>query len=99
MGCVRPPVVSPHDAFREIESTEAQIGDDLDFAGLSDAIARQRALLLRSKETIMTFGATTISRGRYAEALDALASVVNSEQSKEEKNAYIAEHFRFLELY
>lgn len=99
MGCARTTIVDPQDAFREIEPTDTLVQDDLNFAGLVEAIQQQREVLLRTQNTTMNFGRFSVTRGAYARALDALSDVLQSSRSSTEKLTYIRENFRFFEIY
>lgn len=98
-GCGRASVVSPEKAFREISVTKVTIADDLDFSGLTEAIAQQSGILRKGGDTPMQFGSERISRKEYGEALATLASMLASERTREEKLLYIQDSFRFLEWY
>ncbi len=98
-GCGRAPIVSPEKAFREASSAHLQISDDLNFAGLIDAIAQQQAVLQKSGQTLMRFGELNISRERYATALANLAEVLASAQTEDYKLNYIRDNFIFMEWY
>jgi MltA specific insert domain len=98
-GCGRTAVVSPEKAFREIHETKVGVTDDLNFAGLTEAIALQSEILRKGTETPMKFGSEVVSRKEYGEALSSLSTVIGSNRPREEKLLYIRDNFRFLEWY
>ena len=98
-GCARTTTVSPEDAFRETRVESEEITDDLDLAGLRDALSEQRAVLRNKPDTTMRFGKVTISRGAYGKALDKLAGVLLDNRPTNEKLRYIGDNFRFFEIY
>ncbi len=98
-GCGRPTTVSPEKAFRPISAERIDLSDDLSFEGLEAAIAQQREILRKSGDTPMNFGAETVSRREYAEALDALVATLRSSEPADSKLTYIRNNFRFLEWY
>lgn len=98
-GCGRASVVAPENAFREIPVTRVTVSDDLNFAGLAEAINNQKRILEKSGDTEMRFGGERISRKAYGEALSALLAALTSERSQEQKLQYIRDNFRFLEWY
>ena len=98
-GCGRATLVSPDKAFRETSATSVEISDDLNFAGLVDAIAQQQNVLQKSGDTVMKFGEHRISRKEYGKALHDLSEVLLSQQSDESKLLFIRNNFRFLEWY
>ncbi len=98
-GCGRPAIVSPDDAFRPITVERLDLSDDLNLAGLEEALAQQREILRKSGDTTMKFGRESISRRDYSAALDALSVVLQSSQPLNAKLSYIRDTFRFLEWY
>jgi membrane-bound lytic murein transglycosylase A len=98
-GCGRAVVVSPENAFRETNASNVQISDDLNFAGLTDAIAQQQRVLQKNGDTPMKFGSQHISRKEYGDALQKLSDVLTSQQPEEAKISYIRNNFRLLEWY
>ena len=98
-GCGRPTTVSPEKAFRPISAERIDLSDDLSFEGLEVAIAQQREILRNSGDTPMSFGAETVLRREYAEALDALVVILGSSEPADSKLTYIRNNFRFLEWY
>lgn len=98
-GCGRASMVSPENAFREISVTKVTVDDDLDFSGLTDAIAHQSEILRKGGESPMKFGTVVVSREEYGQALSSLSAVIASDQTHERKLLYIRDNFRFLEWY
>jgi membrane-bound lytic murein transglycosylase A len=98
-GCGRAPLVSPEKAFRETSSSHVEISDDLNFAGLVDAIAQQQNVLKKSGDTLMKFGDRQISRKDYGAVLQKLSEVLARQQPEEAKLSYIRNNFLFLEWY
>lgn len=97
VGCARPVATKPTEAFREVSTPT--LADDLDLQDLDQAIQLELGPLKKSAKTPMQFGPVSVTRGQYAEALEALSRMLQSSHSNEEKLAYIAEHFRFFEFY
>ena len=79
-GCGRASLVSPEKAFRETSSSHVEISDDLNFAGLVDAIAQQQNVLKKSGDTLMKFGDRQISRKEYGAVLQKLSEILASQQ-------------------
>ena len=98
-GCGRAALVSPEKAFRETSSASVHISDDLNFAGLVDAIAEQQNVLKKNGDILMKFGELQISRKEYVTALQKLSETLASQQPEETKLSYIRDNFRFMEWY
>lgn len=98
-GCARPRAVAPEAAFRESSITPEPLRDDLNFAGLVEAIQSQRKVLRASPSKTMRFGTWQISQGQYSDALDKLVTILASSESAESKLDYVQKNFHFLEWY
>lgn len=98
-GCARPAVTTLEKAFRPVMSENVEIADDLNFAGLTDAIAQQRDALKNNEGMEMVFGPERVSRREYVKALDGLATILTGSDTQAAKLEYIRENFRFMEWY
>jgi membrane-bound lytic murein transglycosylase A len=95
-GCAAKVATGPNDAFREI--SPPTLSDDLQFAGLREAIDTQARVLQSSSRVQMQIGPVSVSRADYARALEQLSTVISGSGSPETKFAYIRENFRFFEF-
>lgn len=96
-ACARVPAIDPTNAFRQV--TPPSLSDDGDFKELVQAIDSQLPILRRDTDTLMRFGSTNLSRGDYADALERLKEVLNSQATSEHKLNYIRDNFHFFEYY
>jgi membrane-bound lytic murein transglycosylase A len=95
-GCAHRPATGPRDAFREVSGPSLM--DDLNFAGLREALESQSKVLKSSPTTRMEVGPVSVSRADYANALEKLSQVLAGSAPAESKSAYIEKHFRFFEF-
>lgn len=95
-GCARLPATGPHDAFVEVSAPP--LSDDLQLAGLVDAVQAQSSALRASSDRIIEVGPTRISRGEYQASLERLSAVLQSSAPYQEKLDFIRDQFRFFEL-
>jgi membrane-bound lytic murein transglycosylase A len=96
-GCARIPPHTPQEAFREV--SPPSLHDDLELAGLADAVQSQLDILRRTPDTVMQFGAEIRTRASYADSLERLLEHLRSSSSAKERFDYIRENFRFFEWF
>lgn len=95
-GCMRVPLQKPEAAMRPHSVPFLQ--DDLNFAGLIDALSMQ-ADALSGQDRIMVFGPNKIHSREYAEEIRKIAALWHESKDREKVLRYILQNFEFLEVY
>lgn len=89
--------MSPMDAFRE--TSTPLLSDDLELSALGEALQAQLPVLKTSPHKTMQIGHLSVTHGEYAEALERLSTILDSDISVQEKFDYIKDNFRFFDFY
>ncbi len=101
-GCVRSPLKSPDQAMRPMKAMP-ELVDDLDFATLADAleanIKQLRSQIKPGRESLLSFGPTTISKSDYLRALEFLLGVARMDSSGATFRKSLESFFQPYEVY
>ena len=98
LGCARSLIKSPDQAMRPMGDWP-NLTDDLDFAGLGDALDKNLEALRSRREENLKFGERTIARADYIQALEDLAKAARAGDGGQLFRTTLRENFEPMETY